>query len=265
MPNFIHYKNCPVYFTQQGKGRVVVLLHGFLENSTMWQDVANHLSKKHRVICIDLLGHGQTDNLGYIHTMADQAQMVKAVLKHLHLRKVVLVGHSMGGYVALAFAKLYPENIKGLCLLNSTSLADSKTKKQDRNRAIALVKKNPKTFIKVAIPSLFSDTNRIVYKTEIKVVTNEALKVSKQGIVAALEGMKQRNDLTSVLQNKNLESLLFIGDEDTPDKTTFFLKALNSKENNTQIVHLSGKHMGFIENKEEVIENLDSFYRLCFK
>src|SRR5680860_1398856 len=110
--NLLH-KNTNVHFTSIGKGNAVVLLHGFLENSSMWQEVAQELSKRNRVICIDLLGHGKTENLGYIHSMEDQTQMVKAVLNHLRLRKQVLIGHSMGGYVVLAFAKLFPKSVKG--------------------------------------------------------------------------------------------------------------------------------------------------------
>jgi pimeloyl-ACP methyl ester carboxylesterase len=79
------------------------------------------------VITIDLLGHGETECLGYIHSMEDNADAVHAVLAELRIRKAILVGHSMGGYVALAFAELYPENVKAL-LLNSTARADSGTK-----------------------------------------------------------------------------------------------------------------------------------------
>ena len=109
--NLLH-KNTNVHFTSTGKGNAVVLIHGFLENSAMWNEIAKVLSKRNRVICIDLLGHGQTGNLGYINSMEDQANMVKAVLNHLRLRKYILIGHSMGGYVALAFAKLFPESLK---------------------------------------------------------------------------------------------------------------------------------------------------------
>ncbi|MBE0423984.1 MAG: alpha/beta fold hydrolase, partial [Lutibacter sp.] len=136
------YKNAKIHFTSTGIGSAVVLIHGFLENSLMWQEVSQELSKRNRVICIDLLGHGKTGNLGYIHSMEDQAQMVKAVLNHLKVRKYILVGHSMGGYVALAFAKLFPSNVKGLCLMNSTALPDSEEKKLNRDRAIKAVKQN---------------------------------------------------------------------------------------------------------------------------
>jgi len=146
----ILYKNTKVSFTSIGSGPAVVLLHGFLENSSMWNQISEQISKKNRVVCIDLLGHGATENCGYIHTMEDQAEMVKAVLDHLRLRKYILIGHSMGGYIALAFAKLYPNNVKGLCLMNSTALPDSEEKKTNRDRGIVAVKQNHKTFVRIA-------------------------------------------------------------------------------------------------------------------
>ena len=108
------YKNTSVHFTSKGTGRTLVLLHGFLENSSMWDVISESLLKKYRVVCIDLLGHGATENHGYIHTMQEQAEMVVAVLKHLRLRKYIIVGHSMGGYIALEVSKIVSKNIKGL-------------------------------------------------------------------------------------------------------------------------------------------------------
>src|SRR6218665_1340441 len=95
----IHFKNTKISYSDIGKGTAVVLLHGFLENQTMWQDFVPELSKKYRVITIDLLGHGETECLGYVHNMEDNAGMVQAVLSELRLRKSIFIGHSMGGYV----------------------------------------------------------------------------------------------------------------------------------------------------------------------
>jgi len=264
MPNFFQYKNCKVHFTKKGKGRVVVLLHGFLENLNIWQDISAVLSQKYRVVCIDLLGHGKTDNLGYVHTMDEQAQMVKAVLNKLRLRKVVIIGHSMGGYVALAFAKLYSNNVKGICLLNSTFLSDNPDKINDRNKTIEIVKKNPEAIIKIAIPGLFAEKNKVVFKKEIQHILKEALKTSKQGITAALEGMKIREDLSYLLQKDSFKTLIFIGKEDIVIKTKSLKKRLQTLPN-VQIVSLEGGHMGFIENRREVVGNLHRFCRLCFK
>ena len=154
------YKNTKITFTDQGKGTAVVLLHGFLENQAMWKAFVPELSKKYRVITIDLLGHGETECLGYVHTMEDQADMVHHVLHELKIRKAVLAGHSMGGYIALAFAELYPDTMKGLFLLNSTSLADSDERKINRDRAIVAVKQNYTSFVRMSITNLFSENNR---------------------------------------------------------------------------------------------------------
>jgi pimeloyl-ACP methyl ester carboxylesterase len=264
MPDYITYKNCSIHFTQQGKGRAIVLLHGFLENSGIWQAVADNLSKSYRVICIDLLGHGQTGSLGYVHTMADQAQVVKAVLKHLRLRKVILVGHSMGGYVALAFAKIFLQNVKGICLLNSTFLPDDPIKINDRNKTIEIVKENPEVVIKIAIPGLFAKKNKVVFKREMQHILIEALKTSKQGIVAALEGMKIREDLSYLLEDKTFKTLVFIGKEDLAIKTIPLKKRLQTLPN-VQVVYLEGGHMGFIENKDIFLAELSRFCRLGFK
>ena len=142
MSEFISYKNAGIHYSDSGEGNVIVLLHGFLENLNIWNKLADELKKTHRVIRIDLLGHGKTECLGYIHTMEEMAEAVKAVLDYLKTERYVIIGHSMGGYVALAFAEKYHNNIVGLCLANSTSKPDSDERKRNRNRAIAAVKQN---------------------------------------------------------------------------------------------------------------------------
>ena len=119
----IQFKNTQISFSDTGKGTVIVLLHGFLENKKMWDFYISEFAKKNRVIAIDLLGHGESECLGYVHSMEDHADAVQAVLSDLRIRKAIFIGHSMGGYVALAFAELYPDNTKGLVLLNSTARA----------------------------------------------------------------------------------------------------------------------------------------------
>ena len=144
----------------------------------MWKNYIELLSQKNRVITIDLLGHGKSECLGYIHSMEDQADMVHAVLLELKIRKAVLVGHSMGGYVALAFAELYPNIVKGLILLNSTSRADSDERKLNRERAIKAVKQNYTAFVRMSIANLFSEDNRERLTDEIEKVKKEALENS---------------------------------------------------------------------------------------
>jgi len=258
--NFLH-KNTNIYFTSTGKGSAIVLLHGFLENSSMWNAVVSILSEKKRVICIDLLGHGKTDNRGYIHTMEDQAEMVKDVLNHLRLKKYVLIGHSMGGYIALEFTKLFPSNIKGLCLMNSTALSDSEEKKTNRNRAIKVVKQNYKTFVRIAIPMLFSEENRTIFTSEIKQITNEALQISPQGIIASLEGMKIRKNNTSMYKNANFPIQLIIGKQDPALEYASLIN--QTKNTKVQVVEFPDGHMSHIENTNELISALNMFVKSC--
>jgi pimeloyl-ACP methyl ester carboxylesterase len=102
----VNYKNEKVTFSDSGKGKAVVLLHGFLGSHKIWEQTINNLSTSYRVIAIDLPGHGNTECLGYAHSMDLMAKCVKSVLDSLRLKKYIIIGHSMGGYVGLAFADL---------------------------------------------------------------------------------------------------------------------------------------------------------------
>lgn len=254
-----NFKNTIIAYTDQGKGSAIVLLHGFYENKEMWNAFLPDLMKKHRIITIDLLGHGKTECLGYVHTMEDQADMVHHVLHDLKINKAVFVGHSMGGYIALAFAELYPEIMKGLVLLNSTSKADSEERKGNRDRAIKAVKKNHVACIKMSVANLFSEKNREILLDEIEYVKKEALKTPLQGIVACQEGMKIRKDREAILHFASYPILLILGKEDP---------VLNYEETIEQIAGTNVNlhtfpdgHMSHIENKEELLMVLSNFLK----
>ena len=255
----ILFKNSKISYSDTGKGTAIVLLHGFLENQTMWQAFVPELSKKYRVITIDLLGHGNTECLGYIHSMEDNADMVHEVLSELRIRKAILVGHSMGGYVALAYAELYSETVKGLVLLNSTSRADSEERKINRTRAIKVVKKDFGTFIRISIANLFSEDNRERLSSEIQKVTAEALKTPLQGIVASLEGMKIRKDREVLLHFAPYPKLLVLGKRDS---VLNYEESREQIENtNMQLTTFPDGHMSHIENKDELLKVLLQFFK----
>jgi pimeloyl-ACP methyl ester carboxylesterase len=253
----LEYKGSPIFYSDEGKGTAIVLLHGFLENSSIWHNLTPKLSKKHRVICIDLLGHGRSGCLGYIHSMELMADIVAAVLKHLKIRRSTLIGHSMGGYVALAFAEKYPDNVKGLCLVNSTARSDSLEKQKHRDRAIQAIKDNHKTFIRLAISNLFRPKNRKLFADAIKSLKKEALKTPVQGIIAALEGMKIRADREALLHFGPYKKLMIIGRRD-PVLDYDALKN-QTKDSNTKVVEFPDGHMSFIENESEFSKEIMHF------
>ena len=254
------YKGTPFAITDEGKGSVVILLHGFLENKSMWIEMSTYLSKKNRIITLDLLGHGSTGCIGYVHTMEQMADQVKTVVDHLGVRKVTLVGHSMGGYVALAFAELYPEYIKGLCLFYSTARADTYAKKADRERAVKLVKQDPKSFVRISIPNLFRPKSRELFRDRITEVKNEALKTPTQGIVAALEGMKIRTDREVILHFAAFPISIISGKKDPVLPIKIMEEQMKGRSVTHTLITPDG-HMGHIENFKEVTQGLQFFLK----
>jgi pimeloyl-ACP methyl ester carboxylesterase len=255
----ILFKNTTISYTDEGKGTTIVLLHGFLENKSMWDFYVPELAKKNRVITIDLLGHGATECLGYVHTMEDNADVVHAVLSELRIRKAIFVGHSMGGYVALAFAELYPDTVKGLILLNSTARADSEERKKNRDRAIKAVKQSFVNFISLSIANLFSENNRERLATTIENVKKEALQTPLQGIVASLEGMKIRQDREVLLHLTPFPKLLILGKK---DPVLNYEETKEQIENTAvQLITFPDGHMSHIENQDELLAVLLSFFK----
>ena len=253
------YKNCKIHYTDSGTGATVVLLHGFLENSKMWNGFVPEFVKTNRVICIDLLGHGKTECLGYVHTMEDMADAVHQVLQEAKANNAVLIGHSMGGYVALAFAELYAEMVKGLVLMNSTAKEDSEERKGNRDRSIMCVKQNYKNAISMSIANLFSEENRTKLVSEIEWAKKEALKTPLQGIIAAQEGMKIRKDREVLLHTTSYPKMLILGKKDPVLKYEEHKKQV---ENTTVgLVTFNDGHMSHFENTEELKNTLNSFLK----
>ncbi len=249
MSYFITYKNAKIHFTDEGTGEVILLLHGFLENATMWNDLAYQLIKTHRVVCVDLLGHGKSESLGYIHTMETMADALFSVLQHLKIERVTIIGHSMGGYVSLALLEAHPNLINALCSMNSTAAADSSEKKRNRDRAILAVKNNYETFVSLYIANLFRPKSKTLYKEAYKNVKLEALKTPVQSIIASLEGMKIRKDRLELFKKSSLRKLVILGKKDAILDCK--LQRSYYENSDVKIVELPDGHMNHIENNKE--------------
>lgn len=259
MQKSLSFKNSTISFSDVGKGPAVVLLHGFLENSTMWKDVVPELTETNRVVTIDLLGHGQTDCLGYVHSMEIMAEAVHAVLKSLRLRKVIIVGHSMGGYVALALAEQHPKMIKGLCLMNSTSYADDEERKQLRARANKMVQNNFENMVRMSFTNLFGEASRTKFKSEMKLALAEALNTTVQGYIAGQEGMRIRPKRIHVLQKATYPKFIVIGKKDPVLDYDTSLK--EAELINAKTAVFEDGHMSHIENKEALTNALKTFVK----
>ena len=196
-----YFNQAPIHYTDIGKGPCLILLHGFLLSSTIWVDLAPKLSKKNRVIIIDLPGHGKSGCVSETHTMEMMAEVVNFILEENKITKASFIGHSMGGYISLAFAEMYPSKINKLVLLNSSTEADSPERKTNRVRAINVVKNNKDIFIIMAIRALFPESKQNKYQKLIENFTDEAQVFTIEAIIAAIIGMKVRKDRTSILKS----------------------------------------------------------------
>jgi len=258
------FKEVNIRFKEEGKGRAIILVHGFLENLEVWNKFSKDLSKQYRVISLDLPGHGRSENIAYVHTMEEMAECVRELMKTLRLRKVFMVGHSMGGYVALAFAELFPDNLKGLCLFHSTALADTPEKRKDRDRAIETVKKNHKKFARQLASKLFADENLKRLKKEIAKFKDIASSTSKRGIIAGLEGMKIRKNREVVLKFAPYPVLIIAGKKDAVIPHESLLQQAKLPEQSELILLEKSGHMGFMEEPKKSFTGLKTFISKAF-
>lgn len=254
---FIAHKNIKVHYTATGKGPTLLLLHGFMETSVMWADFIDMLSKSHHVLSVDLLGHGQTECVGYVHTMKDMAEAVFSVLEALKIKEVTCVGHSMGGYVALALAELNPNLIENLCLLNSTFEADNDDRKTLRARAAQMATTNYENLVRMSFTNLFAPESKLHYKTEIKKALQIGLKTSVQGFIAGHKGMAIRPNRYEVFKRIKGKKVIVIGKKDWIVDMDLLLE--KAKGTTIETVTFSEGHMSHIENKSELSYFLKHF------
>jgi pimeloyl-ACP methyl ester carboxylesterase len=265
MLHYAEFKKVKVRYSDTGKGRVIVLLHGFLSSHEIWSEFTKKLSKKFRIITIDLPGHGETPSIGYYHSMELLAQSVKAVLDKAGVRRYVIVGHSMGGYVSLAFAELYTENVSGLCLFNSTSYADQEEKKKDRDRVIRLVKKEHKHYVAEVVTSLFAPENIAKIPNEIEKVKRIADTISKQSIINSLEGMKERKSRDLILKFAEYPVLFIIGKKDSVINYETMYSQMGLCKYPSVLMLEDAGHMGFYEAPKETVKEVEQFSLRCFR
>lgn len=253
------FQEHPVNYNISGSGPTMVLLHGFLESIAIWDDFSGALSKTNRVIAIDLPGFGKTGIFSENHTMEFMADVVNAVLENENVNHCLIVGHSMGGYVSLAFAKKYEVKLRGLVLFHSHAGADDEQGKLNRNRTIEIVRKNHKNFISGFIPLLFAEENIEKFSDAITKLKKDSLQTSAQGVMAALAGMRDRLDNTELLNNLNIPVLFIVGKQDSRIPMDKILPQIALPKHSEALILNGVGHMGFIEARKQTLRTLAHF------
>ena len=258
MELFFQFREKNIHYKKEGTGEVLLLIHGFLENLSMWDEMAVELSKPNQVIRIDLPGFGKSDCIEDIHSMELFAECIKQLLKELNVDKFTLIGHSMGGYVSLELLKICPEKINHFILFHSTAKADNKQKKNDRSRAIKMVKDKQNVYLKTAIPFLFPEQFQASCFGCIQKMIAEAKNLHSSGIITALKGMQQRKDCNELLKSLSCRKTYIAGTFDP----LLNVAALREEASNNEANFIEIENAGHMSHFECPSETINTFLKL---
>jgi pimeloyl-ACP methyl ester carboxylesterase len=248
--SYFNYHGGRIHFTDLGKGSVIVLIHGYLESLKVWENFARKLSEDFRVVSVDLPGHGKSDIYGEIHTMDFFAGVLSKLLEYLDIPKAFLTGHSLGGYVTLAFADIYPQKLFGYCLFHSHPFADSPEALKKRDREIKFVKAGKKDLMYPEnVSKMFAETNLDKFKTEFLRSKQIASEISGEGIIAVLNGMMIRPSRLSVMEDGRVPCLWVLGLMDNYIKSDTIILKVNLPQNAEVVILKNSGHMGFVEEE----------------
>lgn len=272
MQDFFEFDNMRIAYTQKGIGNVVVLIHGFGEDSNVWHDVGNFLQTNFEVLLIDLPGSGQSvlpeavllnEKLSTIDYYAD---VVFALLQNLSISQCVMLGHSMGGYITLSFAEKYPNALKGFGLVHSTAYADSEEKKANRQRGIAIMEEyGGYAFLKTTIPNLFSNNFKQTNSDAINALIDAGKSFNAVALQNYYRAMMNRLDKTAVLKGSNLPVLFIIGTDDVAIPIKDNLEQTHMPDCTYIHVLENANHMSMIETPETIACFISIFLNDIFK
>lgn len=253
----------PLAVYDEGAGTPLVLLHGFCEDSSIWEPYFPVLSENFRVVRIDLPGFGNSPARANC-SIADMADLVAEAWAQLELPAGVLIGHSMGGYAAVAFAKKYSDRLLGLGMFHSQPFEDTPEKKAGRQKGIDFIKQHGTVlFVKQLIPNLFAPNFPKSNRFLIERLTLQAIQYPAAGIINGLQAMKDRPDNSEVLKQVSCPVLFIIGKEDTAIPPTASVEQTHLPD--VADIHILERigHMGMWEAKRDTLRIVRKFVEDC--
>ncbi|MEQ8706051.1 MAG: alpha/beta hydrolase [Phaeodactylibacter sp.] len=260
----LQYEGKELAYHAEGKGTTVVLLHGFCEDHKIWEEFQHDLREEpFQVIVLDLPGFGASEVVEGV-TIEGMAQRVHALLQFLNTGPVVLIGHSMGGYVGLAFARLFPEALLGLGLFHSHPYADEPDKKAIRQKSVEFIQRQGHIlFVKQLIPGLFADNFVRSNAFLLEKLIYRAAKFPSSGIIAAQQAMMNRQDETNTLRGIQVPVLFIVGKLDSSIPAEKNLAQTHLPE--VASIHILEKagHMGQFEARKATQRYVRQFTAFC--
>lgn len=257
---FFPFNEGRLHYTDTGRGTAIVLLHGYLESSEVWNGFACRLAEYFRVINVDLPGCGLSDVFGEIHNMEFMASAVKALVESLGLKKIFLTGHSLGGYVTLAFLELFPERLSAYCLFHSSPFADPPATVEKRNREIEIVKMGKKNLMYPDnVTRMFATSNLEKFSEALMRSKDIASRVPGEGIIAVLNGMIARPSRLSFMEEGKVPCLWILGRMDNYIPCSEIQERVKLPSNAEVVILTDSGHMGFVEEEDKSAEVIRKF------
>jgi pimeloyl-ACP methyl ester carboxylesterase len=252
------HKNKNMVYRVEGSGPVVVLIHGFGEDGMIWKNQLP-LSSSFRLIIPHLPGSRTSDLIDDM-SMEGMAESIYSILQQEEVEKCTIIGHSMGGYITLAFAERYPSLLEGFGLFHSTAVADTEEKKNGRKEGIEKIKTGgAATFLKNFIPGLYSSPAQTTHSSIIQQHINDVSYFSEAALISYYQSMMERPDRTGVLKQNKMPVLFVLGRKDSiiPFETALKLASMPD----VAYIHAlkNSGHMGMVEEPAESNKIINNF------
>lgn len=260
----IRLQDKALFYSVTGAGQPLVLVHGFAEDSDVWREQVELLAKNHLLIIPDLPGSGlsglQPDM--HIESLADHVKYIldQELPNQNRENSIIMIGHSMGGYITLAFAEKYPGMLQAFGLFHSTAFADSEEKKSSRRKSIEFMQTHGSyEFIKQSVPNLFTEDYRIKNADTVAAMIERYGSFDRRALIAYYDAMIARPDRTAVLQSFNKPILFLIGKNDKAISFEDSMRQCHIPVLATVEILEASAHMGMWEEKEKSNRALLSF------
>ena len=260
MEFFATAANLAVHIQDSKKGgKAVLLLHGYMETMYIWNDLYDALKRDYRVIAIDLPGHGLSCSAP-VNTIELMATVAKAVLDLCEVKKATVVGHSLGGYVALKCCELFPETFEKLVLLNSHPYPESEDFAPVREREINIINSGRLLALAdISIPKMFHPNNLRRLDSKIREVVELCETHDPSGIIASIKGFTKRSDMSSWLESTSTPTLAVCGDSDGFMPSEMQLRMLEQFKNIQMVTLQECGHNAFLECPDKCLELIREF------
>lgn len=255
----LSYQNKKICYRIIGNGNPVVLIHGFGEDGEVWKNQASFLKDKFKLIIPDIPGSGKSGMINDM-SMEGMAEIIKAIIQKEKIDLFTIIGHSMGGYIMLAFAKKYPKHLNAFGLFHSTAYADNEEKKINRMKGIEFIKEyGAFEFLKTTTPNLFSQNTKDSTPRLIDEFITSLSNFSPDALVSYYTAMIQRPERTEILKKARIPVLFIIGEYDNAVPLQDSLQQCYLPEKS--YIHILSKsgHLGMLEEADKSNQILKSF------